>query len=95
MRSSDSDRVVFLGRGAQHRRLEVDLDFPPKALYLKRTFCVTANHDIYKMQGYHPDQLHYVELDPTPAMWEFVRARGLRPTSLEATAQWLKSLRIA
>lgn len=93
--SVTSDRVVFLGRGAHHARLEVDLDWPPKAIYRRYTFLVAQDHEAYKMQGYHPDQLRYVALDPSPYMWNFVNARGFRPTSLEATKQWLKSLRVA
>lgn len=89
------DIVVFLGAGAQHNRLMVDLDYPSLSLYTRHTRRITDDFDLARLHGYHSDQVWYVAMDPSSRMWDFVRARGFRPTSLEATKQWLKSLRDA
>lgn len=89
-----ADRVAFIGAGARPNRLMVDLGYPPIAIYTKYTFLIRDDFDLDRLRGLDPERVRYIPFDPTPLMWETIFGRGLRPTSIEATREWLKSLKL-
>ncbi len=93
MTSSD-DRVAFIGAGAMYNKLVRELDYPPIAIFTKYTLRITHEIELDRLRGLDPEHVRYIPFDPTPLMWETIRGRGLRPTSLEATAAWLKTLKL-
>jgi hypothetical protein len=92
--STDNDRVAFIGPGAMYNRLVRELGYPNISIFTSRTIRIRHDTELDVLRGYHPDQVRYVPFDPTPLMWDTIRARGFRPTSIEATARWLNSIQI-
>jgi hypothetical protein len=91
---SSPDRVAFIGAGARPNKLMEELGWPPIAIYTKYTFLIRDDLDLDRLKGLDPDHVRYIPFDPTPLMWETIWGRGLRPTSIEATREWLKSLKL-
>lgn len=83
--------VVLLGRDARHRWLATDLDYPPSAILRKYTTVIADNPDLYRLQGYMADEVRYIPAEPTPHMWEYMRARGHTIISFAEAKQWIRS----